>query len=131
MPEEPYTLVNLKQVKDMAPDFGMAPGLQARFARVPLGLVRSGLSHFVVAPGYRVPFGHAHAEQEEVYFVVSGSARVRLGEEVLELGEWDAVRIAPGVMRGFEGGPQGAELLAFGAPNTENQDAEMLPDWWS
>ncbi len=49
---------------------------------------------------------------------------------MLELAQWDAVRIAPGTMRGFEGGPDGAELLAFGAPNTENKDAEMVQGWW-
>ena len=37
-------------------------------------------------------------------------------------------------MRAFEAGPTGAELLAFGAPNTgpsPSKDAEMEPGWWS
>jgi hypothetical protein len=33
-----YTVVNLKQVEDQAPKFGMSPGLESRFARTPLGL---------------------------------------------------------------------------------------------
>jgi len=127
-----YTKVNLKQdVEDMAKKFGMSPGLESRFARVPLGLERSGMSYFKVAPGFRAPFGHTHAEQEEVYVVASGTLRLRLDDEVLELGQWDAIRIAPGTMRGIEGGDEGAELLAFGAPNTENKDAEMVQGWWS
>ena len=73
-----YTLVNLKDdVEDMAPKFGLSPGLESHFARVPLELTQSGLSYYRVAPGFRLPFGHTHEEQEEVYVVVSGSARMQ------------------------------------------------------
>jgi mannose-6-phosphate isomerase-like protein (cupin superfamily) len=127
-----YTVVNLKRdVEDMAPKFELAPGLESRFARVPLGLANSGASYFKIAPGFRVPFGHRHSEQEEVYVVVSGGARLKLDDDVVELGQWDMVRIAPGVWRGMEGGAEGTELIAFGAPNTENQDIEMERGWWS
>jgi mannose-6-phosphate isomerase-like protein (cupin superfamily) len=126
-----YTVVNLLEVEDQAPKFGYAPDLESRFARKPLGLERSGLSHFRVAGGYRIPFGHSHSEQEEVYLVVSGSARVKLDDDVVELGEWDAVRIPVGTMRAFEAGPDGAEIIAFGAPDTDNRDIEMTPDWWA
>ena len=56
---------------------------------------------------------------------------MKIGDEIVDLGAWDAVRVPPGVPRGFEGGPGGAELLAFGAPNTENKDAEMDPQFWT
>ena len=125
-----HTIVNLKQVEDMALKWGLSPGLESRFARVPLELENSGLSYFKVAPGFRVPFGHAHSEQEEIYLVVSGSARVKLEDEIVELKAWDALRIPPGTWRGFEAGPDGAELLAFGAPNTDNKDIEMDQEWW-
>jgi mannose-6-phosphate isomerase-like protein (cupin superfamily) len=126
-----YTVVNLMEVEDQAPKFGYAPNLESRFARKSLELENSGLSHYRVAPGYRVPFGHRHTEQEEVYLVVSGSARVKLDDEILELAQWDAVRIPAGVMRSFGAGPDGAEILAFGAPNTDNADIEMEQDWWT
>jgi mannose-6-phosphate isomerase-like protein (cupin superfamily) len=126
-----YTVVNLKQVEDMAPKFGLSPGLESRFARAPLELEESGISYFRVAPDFRAPFGHTHSEQEEIYLVVSGSARVKLDDDVVELSEWDAVRIPPGTMRGLEGGPQGAEVIAFGAPSNENRDLEMVQDWWT
>ena len=62
-----YTVVNLKSdVKDMAPDFGLSPGLESRFARGPLACESSGLSYFRIAPGFRTPFGHKHDEQEEL-----------------------------------------------------------------
>ena len=126
-----YTLVNLKEVEDFAPKFGFAPNLESRFARVPLELENSGLSYFKIAPDFRIPFGHSHSEQEEVYLVVSGSARVKLDDEVVELKAWDAVRIPVGTMRGLEAGPDGAEVLAFGAPDTSNGDIEMTQGWWT
>ena len=125
-----YTVVNLKQVEDQAPKFGYAPDLESRFARRALELENSGLSYFKVGPGFRVPFGHRHTEQEEVYVVVAGSARLKLGDEIVELGTWDAVRVAPELTRGIEGGPDGAEILAFGAPSNENADVQMVSDFW-
>jgi quercetin dioxygenase-like cupin family protein len=125
-----YTRVNLKSdVKDMAPQFGME-GIESHFARTNLELEKSGLSYYRLDPGYRAPFGHTHSEQEEVYVVLSGSARVAVADEVVELGELDAIRIAPETMHGMEAGPDGAEILAFGAPNTDNKDADMQPGWW-
>jgi mannose-6-phosphate isomerase-like protein (cupin superfamily) len=125
-----YTVVNLKQVEDMAPKFGLSPGLESHFARQPLRLEHAGLTHFRLAPGFRTPFGHRHREQEEVYLVVAGSARVKLDDEIVDLATWDAVRIPPGTMRCLQGGPDGADVIAVGAPNTDNQDIEMEQDWW-
>jgi mannose-6-phosphate isomerase-like protein (cupin superfamily) len=125
-----YTVVNLKTVEDQAPKFGFAPHLQSRFARKALGLERSGITHFTIAPDFRVPFGHRHSEQEEVYVVVAGSARMKLDDEELELGTWDAIRVAPTVTRGMQGGPEGAEILAFGAPSHEHPDVEVVRDFW-
>lgn len=126
-----YTVVNLKDVKDMAADHGLSPNLESRFARSNLEMENAGVSYFRYAPGFRAPFGHKHEQQEEIYVVVSGSARVKLDDDIEELAQWDVVRIGPGVMRGLEAGPDGCEILAFGAPNTENKDAEMVPGWWS
>ena len=126
-----YTKLNLREdVEDMAPRFGYAPNAQARFARKPLELENAGVSYFRLAPGFRMPFGHRHGEQEEIYLVVNGSARMKVGDEIVELGELDAVRVPGSTPRGMEGGPDGAEIVAFGAPNTDNKDAEMIPDFW-
>jgi uncharacterized cupin superfamily protein len=126
-----YTLLNLKSdVEDSGERFGYAPHMEARFARKPLGLEQSGVSYFKLAPGYRVPFGHVHSEQEEVYVLLSGSARVKLDDEILELNPMDAVRIPTSVKRGLESGSEGAEVLAFGAPDTDNKDIEMDQGFW-
>ena len=125
-----YTLVNLREVENMAEKHGLGEKLESRFAREPLALEHSGIGYFKVAPGFRFPFGHTHAEQEEIYLVVSGSARFKLGDEIVELKPFDAIRVPGDTPRGFEGGPEGAEIIAFGAPNTENRDVEMDPEFW-
>ena len=130
MSDTPYTVVHLKEVEDLAPTAGLAPNLEARFARKPLELEQSGLTYFRMAPGFREPFGHSHGTQEEIYVVVSGSLRMKLDDEVLELRAWDAIRIAPQTVRAREAGPNGAEMLLFGAPQAEG-DSELLREWWT
>jgi quercetin dioxygenase-like cupin family protein len=125
-----YTIVNLREVEDQAPKFGYAPHLESRFAREPLGLRNSGISLFKAAPGFRIPFGHKHNRQEEIYVVVAGSARLKVEDEIVQLGTWDAIRLAPDTRRALEAGPDGAEIIAFGAPKTEMGDAELLPEFW-
>jgi uncharacterized cupin superfamily protein len=66
---ERYRYKNLQDVDDMAPQFGMPAEMPARFAGQPMGLERTGLTHFRRAPGFRIPFGHRHEDQEEVYVV--------------------------------------------------------------
>jgi mannose-6-phosphate isomerase-like protein (cupin superfamily) len=109
----------------------MGEGIEAHFARKALELEKSGLAYFKLGPDYVLPFGHVHSEQEEIYLVVSGSARVKLDDEELELKPLDAVRIPPGVMRGMAAGADGAELIAFGAPNNENSDLEIAPGFFT
>ena len=60
-----------------------------------LELEQSGLGYQRVPPGYRFPYGHTHKKQEEVYVVVHGSGRMKLDDEIVELKEWDVVRVRP------------------------------------
>ena len=127
-----YTKLNLKEdVEDQAPKFDMSPQLEFRTARAPLETENAAISYLRVAPNYRLPFGHHHNEQEEVYVVVEGSGRVKLDDDVHDLRQWDAVRVGKDTVRSFEAGPDGLAFLAFGAPRTESQDAQMIPGWWS
>jgi mannose-6-phosphate isomerase-like protein (cupin superfamily) len=126
-----YTHLNLKDVEDQAPKFGLSPDMEFRMGRVPLEMENAGVSYLRVGPNFRIPFGHTHKNQEEVYLVVSGGGRIKLGDDVRDLKQWDAVRVHKDTMRGFEAGPDGVELIAIGAPNTGPGDAEMEQGWWS
>src|SRR3954462_10401722 len=97
-----YTVKNMKEVDDAAASFGLGEGLEARFAKKALGLSNFGLSYQKLAPEFRMPFGHTHGEQEEVYVVLRGSGRIKLDEESVELSEWDAVRVPAEVPRALE-----------------------------
>ena len=126
-----YTIRNLKELEDLAVRFELAPNIEMRPARDPLELENFGLSYQRLAPGFRVPFGHRHRTQEEVYVVVGGSGRMRVGDEVVELKPWDAVRVERETTRALEAGPEGIELIIVGAPKTPPGDAEMEPGWWT
>ncbi len=123
-----FTVTNLKEIENAAADRG--PDLEARFGRKHLNSDHLGVSYFRYAPGFKAPYGHRHREQEEVYVVVGGSGRIRLDEEIVELKPWDAVRVAPRVVRAFEGGPEGLELVCIGADRPEGGDGELIQDFW-
>jgi len=126
---EPFTRVNLASVHDAAPGNGFGDRWEARVAREALAAERTGVTFFRLLPGKRSPFTHRHTEAEEIYVVLSGSGRVKLDEEILDLGRLDAIRVAPATARAFEAGPDGLELLAFGAHHSG--DGEPVQDAWT
>jgi len=125
----PFTRKRLTEVKDSAPEFGFAGIQEARFAKEDLEAERTGVSHLRLKPEERSPFGHRHEEAEEVYVVLSGSGRLKLDDEIIEVETLDAIRVAPEVTRAFEAGSDGIEVLAVGARH--DGDGEIIPSWWS
>ena len=131
----PFTLRNIKcDLADVGSNFDGPPGLEFRMATRALELEQSGLSYQRIPPGCRFPYGHTHRTQEEVYVVVGGSGRMKVDDEIVELREFDAVRVSPGTWRGYEAGPEGLELLVIGAPNLgedPREDVEGWRGWWA
>ena len=117
---------------------GREPGAELRHAGRARGALRAhgarrrdaGPEPLHPRPGFRIPFGHKHEDQEEVYVVLRGSARIKVEDEIVELGPLDAIRFDMDTMRAVEAGPEGVEYLAFGAGD-DPKDAEMVQDWWS
>lgn len=109
-----YTHLNLRDVEDMAPRFGMSEQGEARFATGPLETRRTGLSHQRLRPGVRQSFGHRHQHAEEVFLVLSGGGRMKIDDEVRDVRPLDAIRVAPASARAFEAGPDGLEFVVFG-----------------
>ena len=122
-----YTIKNLREIKDVAPDGGVSDYIEARFAHEDLDSERSGISYQVMKAGQRQPFAHKHGEMEEIYVVVSGSGRVKLDDQVEDVGPFDAVRIAPSVVRAFEAGDEDLVVLVF-SPRAKG-DAEVIQDF--
>lgn len=123
-----YQKVNLEDVKDAAPENGFDDRWEARGARSDLGAQQTGITYFRLHAGKRSPFSHRHTNAEEIYIVLGGSGSVKLDDELIELRELDAVRVAPRVARAFEAGPAGLELLAFGPHHAG--DGEPVDDAW-
>jgi mannose-6-phosphate isomerase-like protein (cupin superfamily) len=123
-----YAIVNLLDLDDVVQ--GRLDGLEGRFGRKHLGSRDLGVSHWKYAPNLRNPAAHHHREQEEAYIVVSGSGRMRLDDEVRDIRQWDVVRVAPEVIRGFEAGPDGLELIAIGGPKPEAGDGVQVDAPW-
>src|SRR5262245_19023164 len=112
---ESFTHKRISEIKDRAPDFGYEEVQEARFATGDLDAEDTGVSFLTVKPGKRQGFAHRHEQAEEVYVVMAGSGRAKLDDEIIELEARDMLRVAPGVIRQFEGGDDGLELVAFGA----------------
>jgi mannose-6-phosphate isomerase-like protein (cupin superfamily) len=123
-----YSVKNLHEVEDSAAKHGFSDTQEARFPREDLEAENTGLAYIVLRPGKQQPFAHRHAEAEEIYVVLSGSGRLKLDDEILEIGPMDAIRMAPQVARALEAGDEGLEVLAFGPRHAG--DAEMVKDFW-
>ncbi len=122
-----WTKKNFQELEDRSPaDVPM----QWRFARKTLDFRELGVSRFTYEPGARMPFGHRHREQEEAYVVVAGFGRAKLDEEVIEVRPWDVLRVGPTVVRSFEAGPEGLEVICIGGRRPADGDTERFPDFW-
>ena len=107
----------------------MGDVLAAHFARKDLEATQLGVSLQRLKPNQRMPFGHRHEKQEEVYVVVGGSGRIKVGDDIVDVARWDAVRVAPEIMRALEAGSDGLEVVAVGAPGVPDTEQEM--GWWT
>ena len=123
-----FAHVNLLDIEDSVA--GRAEGLEGRFGRKHLDSRDLGVSHWRYAPDVQAGTGHRHREQEEAYVVVAGSGRMLVDGEVIELRQWDVVRVAPEVVRAFASGTDGLELIAVGGPKPEGGDGEPVPVTW-
>lgn len=123
-----FSKVNLREVEDSIA--GRVEGLEGRFGRKHLESRDLGVSLFRYAPNFRSESAHSHKVQEEAYVVVAGSGRVLLDDGIEELKTWDVIRVAPEVVRAFEAGSDGMEVIAVGGPKPEEGDGVRATAAW-
>jgi mannose-6-phosphate isomerase-like protein (cupin superfamily) len=122
-----WTKRNFEDIEDRSP--ARVP-MRWLFSRNEVGSAQVGVSRFSYEPSARMPFGHRHGVQEEVYVVVAGSGRAKLEDEIVEIGMWDVLRVAPEVIRSFEAGPDGMEMICVGGKRPKGGDSERFKDFW-
>ncbi|HIV98557.1 MAG TPA: cupin domain-containing protein [Candidatus Ornithospirochaeta avicola] len=66
-----------------------------------LNLTGAEISVNTLEAGSCVPFVHAHKENEEIYFIISGKGKVTVDDEEITLSEGDWIKIAPAGKRQF------------------------------
>jgi mannose-6-phosphate isomerase-like protein (cupin superfamily) len=120
---------NLREVKDQAPDFGFGELGEARFPASDLRAENTGLAYHVLRPGKRQGFAHKHEAAEEIYVILFGAGRMKLDDEVIDVDTMDAIRVAPQVVRAFEAGDDGLEVLVFG-PRHEGDGEIIRNGFW-
>jgi uncharacterized cupin superfamily protein len=126
--DDHYSQLNLAEIEDAAPAEGFGDRWHAHVARTALGAQQTGVTYFRLRAGKRSPFVHRHASAEEIYVILSGTGRLKLDDEILDVRALDAIRIAPDVARAFEAGSEGLEFLAFGPHHPG--DGELVDDDW-
>ncbi len=121
-----FSIKNLMEIDDVFE----GPEREVRFARKYLDSEHLGITYQRLGPDLVAVDGHSHREQEEAYVVISGSGWAKLDDEVVELRQWDVVRVAPETVRGFDAGPAGMELICIGADKPEGGDGVLVKDRW-
>lgn len=99
-------------------DAGTHGGSEARSLSDALGTTAMALNHYRIPPGEGTPSGlHAHADQEEVFLVLDGTATFERLDGALTVTSGEAVRFAPGEFQTCTNRSD-ADLvvLAIGAP---------------
>ena len=131
-----YEVVNLDDVPvtDLSEIEGVPPDLDIKPVGDMLGLERMRATIWYFEPGDEIQY-HAHAEQEEVFFILEGEFSLKLGksgeEEFIEAGPGTFWVAKPMVGRGhrYVGDDRGV-VLALGAPPVEDPglDPHSLED---
>ena len=83
-----------------------------------LGAENVAINYFELAPGESFAFGyHRHDEQEELFYVLSGTATFETADGDVEVAAGEVVRFAPGeFQQGWNRGEERVLALALGAP---------------
>jgi mannose-6-phosphate isomerase-like protein (cupin superfamily) len=126
-----YQRVKLEDVDDWLGDY---PG-EMRGITYAIGAEQAALTYRRMPQhtGSKGSYGHRHRTQEELYFVLSGRLQFKLGDEIVELGKHEAVRVPPETWRGvWNDEPQDAELIIVSTRigNDPGADTETIDGFW-
>jgi len=95
----------------------------------PLDLADVAMNYYELAPGQSLSGGlHTHMAQEEIFYVLEGTATFETPEETVEVGADEAIRFAPGeYQEGTNEGDERLRVLALGAPQAQGETRALFP----
>ncbi|QPV61366.1 cupin domain-containing protein [Halosimplex litoreum] len=105
----------------------MGPAADKRALAAALGTAELALNYYELDPGDSFGFGyHRHPDQEEVFYVIEGTATFETEDGDVAVSAGEAVRFAPGEWQlGRNAGDERVVALAMGAPKDAGR-TEML-----
>ncbi|MEF8784406.1 MAG: cupin domain-containing protein [Haloarculaceae archaeon] len=113
-------------------DSWMSPATAKRSISHALGAEHLALNHYELAPGETFGFGyHRHADQEELFYVLEGTATFETEGGDVEVSAGEAIRFAPGEWQlGRNESDEPVVALALGAPAAtgETEIVRECPD---
>jgi mannose-6-phosphate isomerase-like protein (cupin superfamily) len=125
-----YQIVSLDEVDDWLGDYpGEMRGITYAIGAEQVALTYRRMPQGTGSKGF---YGHRHEQQEELYFVISGKLQFKLGDEIVEVGRHQAVRIPPSTVRGvYNDEPEDAELIIVSRRIDDPQgDVETVEGFW-
>lgn len=95
----------------------------------PLDLSDMAMNYYELEPGDSFSGGlHTHMNQEEIFYVIEGTATFETREETVEVGADEAIRFAPGEYQEGRNEADGRiRALAMGAPQDQGETRSALP----
>ncbi len=78
-----------------------------------LGLTGSEISINSLPANSKVPFVHAHKENEEVYYILNGSGKFIIDDKEVSLNKGDVIKIVPAANRQLFAGSEGISYLCI------------------
>jgi mannose-6-phosphate isomerase-like protein (cupin superfamily) len=124
-----YTITATTDVPDV---LGEYPG-EMRMLTMAMDSEQVALTYRHMPPqtGGKGGYGHSHRTQEEVFFVIRGTLTFKLGDDVVDVGPYTAVRIAPPTIRSvWNEGPEDVELVICSPKGDPRTDTVRHEDFW-
>lgn len=94
-----YTITEREDAVDYMADYEGYGEMRSYTASLGAEQVAFTWRQMPAGTGGRGSYGHRHRNQEEIYFVTSGTITFKIGDDVFEAGPGTAVRIAPSALR--------------------------------
>jgi len=107
---------------------------EMRMMRGALGSDQIALTYRLIPAGHKSAHGHTHTKMDEIVFIFRGKLKIRLDDDIIEVGPKTAVMIPPEVKRGYHNeGNEDVEMVVASPQVDFVDDNGGKPDenWWS